>query len=191
MSSLSLGGLPYAGGATYQPNCFCPGGTLRGTNGNDTVHIAKADGLLGALGLYQVTVNGESRLMTKQQLENTTFKLGKGDDTLYVDPNVDVNIKADGGDGNDVLIGGGGNDHLSGGKGNDVIFGGKGRDHLDGGKGHDWLFGGAGNDVIRGGKGRDYIDGGAGFDDVQGGRGRDTIRPDWKDNLGLLLFARN
>ncbi|MEO7244625.1 MAG: hypothetical protein ABIX12_05720, partial [Rubrivivax sp.] len=70
--------------------------------------------------------------MTKQQLEHTTFKLGAGNDTLVVDSNVTADIHADGGSGNDVMVGGGGDDHLSGGTDNDALFGRDGNDHLDG-----------------------------------------------------------
>ena len=47
---------------------------------------------------------------------------------------------ADGGDGNDVLIGGAGNDTLRGGDGDDVLVGGPGDDILDGGAGDNLLF---------------------------------------------------
>jgi Ca2+-binding RTX toxin-like protein len=47
-----------------------------------------------------------------------------------------IAFAADGGDGNDVLIGGAGNDTLRGGAGNDFLFGGPGADTLDGGAGH-------------------------------------------------------
>jgi len=151
-----------------------PERTLNGTSGNDLVHISKAEGLAGCLGLYKVDINGQCQYMTKQQLENTNFKLGKGNDVLVVDPDVNANIKCDGGDGNDLLIGGKGNDCLSGGKGNDIIFGGAGNDKIDGGKGNDWLFGGCGDDTIRGGKGNDHLYGGRGDDTIRGNQGRDV-----------------
>jgi Ca2+-binding RTX toxin-like protein len=47
---------------------------------------------------------------------------------------------ADGGDGNDVLIGGAGNDTLLGGDGDDVLVGGPGDDTLEGGAGDNLLF---------------------------------------------------
>ena len=47
-----------------------------------------------------------------------------------------IAFTADGGDGNDILIGMRGNDTLRGGTGNDVLVGGPGTDTLDGGAGH-------------------------------------------------------
>ena len=194
----------------------CPppaGGALHGTRGDDTVHIAHACGLAGAMGLYEVTLNGRSQLMTRQQLEATEFKLGNGNDTLLVDADVTASIRADGGKGNDVMIGGsgndqfqggkgndiligrGGNDRLHGGKGHDLVLGGRGNDTLQGGKGNDWLLGGRGNDHVNGGRGNDHLYGGRGNDSLDGGRGRDDVRGgpghdnqrfDWHDLLPPL-----
>jgi Ca2+-binding RTX toxin-like protein len=47
---------------------------------------------------------------------------------------------ADGGKGNDLLIGGAGDDTLLGGDGNDILFGGAGNDQLDGGDGHNLVI---------------------------------------------------
>jgi Ca2+-binding RTX toxin-like protein len=51
-----------------------------------------------------------------------------------------IQLTADGGDGNDVLIGGAGNDTLLGGAGDDVLIGGPGQDILDGGIGDNILI---------------------------------------------------
>jgi Ca2+-binding RTX toxin-like protein len=155
--------------------CSDPSNTVYGTSGNDNVHISKAPGLLGALGLLEVNVNGNVQYMTQQQLENTNFALGAGNDTLVVDSNVKADITADGGAGNDVMVGGGGDDCLSGGKGNDVIFGRGGNDRLEGGKGNDYLSGGKGNDCLSGGKGDDWLNGGKGSDSLHGGKGNDHL----------------
>jgi Ca2+-binding RTX toxin-like protein len=142
-------------------------------SGNDNVHISKASGLAGALGYYDVNINGQHQLMSKQQLEATNFHLGAGNDKLVVDSNVTASIHADGGSGNDLMIGGGGNDHLSGGSGNDRIYGRGGNDDISGGSGNDWLSGGNGNDVLRGGSGNDVEFGGNGNDLLLGGSGND------------------
>jgi len=47
-----------------------------------------------------------------------------------------LQLVANGGDGNDVLIGGAGNDVLNGGAGDDVLIGGPGNDILDGQSGN-------------------------------------------------------
>jgi Ca2+-binding RTX toxin-like protein len=47
-----------------------------------------------------------------------------------------IGLSADGGDGNDVLVGGAGNDTLLGRSGDDVLIGGPGQDVLDGGDGN-------------------------------------------------------
>jgi len=49
-------------------------------------------------------------------------------------------LTANGGDGDDVLIGSPGNDTLSGGNGDDVLIGGGGQDILDGGPGNNILL---------------------------------------------------
>ena len=62
-------------------------------------------------------------------------------------------------EGNDCILGGGGNDSawflffhlgLNGGPGNDVILGGPGNDHLIGGAGQDYCYGGGGSDTYTG-----------------------------------------
>ena len=51
-----------------------------------------------------------------------------------------IPFTANGGDGNDILIGGTGNDILLGGAGDDVLIGGPGLDILDGGTGNNILI---------------------------------------------------
>jgi Ca2+-binding RTX toxin-like protein len=160
----------------YVPPPSCgPTNTVNTGCGDDFVHVSKADGLLGCMGYYKVEINGQTQYMTKQQLENTQFNLGKGNDVIVVDQNVNADIHANGGEGHDVMIGGGGDDHFQGGKGNDYIDGRGGNDTIDGGRGHDTLYGGKGNDTIRGGKGNDYINGGDGHDWLEGNQGNDHI----------------
>ena len=154
-----------------------PSNTVHGTGGDDSVHISKASGLAGLLGLYEVNVNGQTSYMTKQQLENTNFELHGGNDTLVVDANVTADITANGGSGDDVMIGGNGDDNLSGGRGDDVIVGRGGNDELSGGRGNDAMFGGRGHDAMFGGRGSDLLVGGKGLDLLLGGRGADWIVP--------------
>lgn len=80
-----------------------------------------------------------------------------------------------GGDGNDVILGGGGVDALSGGTGDDILSGGDAADTLDGGAGNDDLYGGAGSDSLVGGQGDDLLSGDAGNDSLSGGDNNDVL----------------
>lgn len=59
--------------------------------------------------------------------------------------------------------------------GDQVIFGLGGNDHITAGNGKDCLIGGDGDDVLIGGNGKDFIDGGAGTDTCSGGNGKNVI----------------
>jgi hypothetical protein len=74
--------------------------------------------------------------------------------------------EADGGTGNDILLGG---------YSKDTVYGGDGKDYIDGRNGNDKLYGGSNNDLIFGDKGDDFIYGGTGADFLFGGVGRDSI----------------
>ncbi len=105
-------------------------------------------------------------------------------------------LSADGGDGNDTLIGGDADETLSGGPGADRVTGRAGDDTIDGGDGNDVLSGdadeqysdlaGGGDDILRGGGGDDLLvgDGSAqnaaiGRDVLDGGAGVDTVTSGW------------
>jgi Ca2+-binding RTX toxin-like protein len=97
---------------------------------------------------------------------------GDDDDSLYGGIG---NDKLNGDDGNDYLIGGDGNDRLTGSAGDDDLFGGVGRDRLAGGDDDDKLYGNQDNDRLDGGDGKDWLDGGSGSDRLNGGDGNDTL----------------
>lgn len=103
---------------------------------------------------------------------------GNGDDTLT------------GGSGDDQLFGDNGNDTLSGGVGADVLSGGNGDDTLIGGAGADQFFGGRGNDLLiwNPGDGSDKLDGGSGFDTMlfNGGAGAEDFFLSAKDAGSLF-----
>lgn len=63
------------------------------------------------------------------------------------------------------LEGNGGDDLVVGGAGNDELYGDDGEDHLIGGAGNDKLYGGKDDDVLEGGLGADILDGGDGKND--------------------------
>ncbi len=98
---------------------------------------------------------------------------GEGNDVLYGggstfgqpgDANYRPAAVLHGGEGDDEIHGSTGNDHLFGGAGNDFIQGYGGHDRIWGGTGDDWLYGSAGDDILTGGKGDDYLNGQWGSD---------------------------
>lgn len=88
---------------------------------------------------------------------------GSGEDIIY------------GNEGDDRLAGGGDDDMLYGGDGDDKMMGGDGDDLMDGGIGDDMLKGGHGDDEMRGGEGEDLMVAGQGNDVMYGGEGDDKL----------------
>lgn len=66
-------------------------------------------------------------------------------------------IKFEGTDGDDIGVGGAGDDEMKGEDGNDTLYGMAGEDKVEGKEGNDTLFGGTGDDEIKGGKGDDIL----------------------------------
>lgn len=77
----------------------------------------------------------------------TTLSLGDHDDSATVEGG---GVHADGGDGDDRLVGGDDWSTLDGGSGDDQLYGGPGTTLLYGGGGSDLLSGGAGRDLLYG-----------------------------------------
>ncbi|WP_150292018.1 cadherin domain-containing protein [Sphingobium estronivorans] len=125
------------------------------------------------------------------------FWLADGDDIIDLSAHgaggVDYmkDVLVQGGEGNDIIIGGAGKDNLQGDGGNDIIFGWRGSDTISGGAGDDILYGddlgnngisgddtldgGSGNDILYGGRGKDKLTGGDGNDMLYGGAGDDSL----------------
>jgi hypothetical protein len=109
-------------------------------------------------------VTYEFALASVKQLNVQTYG---GDD--YVDNQTSIPMFADGGAGNDVLLGGSGADILYGG-------GGAGNDYLDGRAGNDTLVAGVGTDMLFGDDGNDSLYGAAGGKAYMfGGNGTDSL----------------
>jgi hypothetical protein len=96
-----------------------------------------------------------------------------------------------GGSGNDAVYGGAGNDLVFGESGDDTLWGDEGSDILDAGSGDDFVYAGDGNDILYGGSGldalwgeagNDIIVGQAGNDVLNGGEGNDELWDDFDDN---------
>ena len=110
---------------------------VNATNGNDVVTATGSAGNVSVTGLAaRFDIAGASPTqdtLVINGLAGNDVITGAGlaaDATLF---------QADGGDGNDVLVGGAGDDSLSGAAGDDVLRGGLGADTLDGGTGSNTL----------------------------------------------------
>src|SRR5512132_1816306 len=140
---------------------------INGTDGDDSFGVAASGGhvLVGSADLGSsavdvsevetISVNGSdgADLLTVGDLSATTvtkvvFDAGAGDDILDAAEATRA-LQAEGGAGDDTLIGGAGTDSLDGGAGNDVLLGADGADTLMGEGGDELLGGGTGADVFR------------------------------------------
>jgi Ca2+-binding RTX toxin-like protein len=108
---------------------------LTATNANDTITVTNNNGV--------VTVSGLSTDVTISNFDaNDRLVINGlgGDDVIEASGLFGMQLTANGGDGDDVLIGSPGNDTLTGGNGDDVLIGGGGQDILDGGPGNNILL---------------------------------------------------
>jgi len=108
---------------------------VNGTGGDDVIVIAGDATGTSVVGLSaRVNVTG-----AETANDRLTINALAGDDAVEASglTAAGIQLTADGGAGDDVLIGGDGNDVLLGGNGDDVLIGGPGLDTLDGGDGDD------------------------------------------------------
>jgi Ca2+-binding RTX toxin-like protein len=117
---------------------------------------------------------GDDRIEVDEAITSkVTIYGGQGDDTIYGGGGQD---KIYGGDDDDTIFGRGGNDSLNGGRGDDTVDGGAGRDFISGYTGADILSGGPGDDILFGDQDDDTLNGGGGKDYLSGGPGNDTLK---------------
>ncbi len=95
-----------------------------------------------------------------------------GDNVAYIAFGANIE-NAEGGTGDDTIIGNGLNNYLTGDSGGDDITGAAGNDTIDGGGDADFLIGGDGADSIVGGSEADSLAGGDGDDLLEGGADAD------------------
>lgn len=156
------------------------GNDLQATEGNAKITIDAA--------IQNITVNlggGDDSLtmldMSGAQLNAIQINGESGNDTINLAAANRVGtllIRADGGDGNDMLTGSDFSESLIGGAGDDMVVAGAGDDLLEGGDGNDVLNGGLGNDSSAGGAGNDELIGGDGNDSLIGDSGDDIVNGD-------------
>src|SRR5262245_23442230 len=111
---------------------------VEGTNGSDVVSAEGSNG--------SARVTGRAALVSIAGAEPAMRTLAihalEGDDVVEASALAAnaILFNADGGNGDDILVGSAGNDVLAGGAGDDVLIGGPGLDSLDGGTGNNILI---------------------------------------------------
>jgi Ca2+-binding RTX toxin-like protein len=143
--------------------------TITGTEKADRINVAQ-----GGAGVIVREGSSISRFGKSDQITKIIVNALGGNDRINIRCRLAASV--DGGDGNDLIHGGRGDDVLVGGNGNDRIFGGAGDDSISGGAGRDLLFGGAGDDQLDSSDGR--------RDKLSGGRGKDGATVDESTDLG-------
>jgi Ca2+-binding RTX toxin-like protein len=112
--------------------------TVNGTADSDVITVGGVPGSVSVSGLAaQVNITGSDP--TQDQLVINALA---GDDVVEASGLAAgvIQLTADGGDGDDVLIGSAGDDVLIGGAGDDILIGGPGQDTLNGAPGNDTLI---------------------------------------------------
>ncbi len=133
-----------------------------GTDQGDGTWVLSADDLDGLTLTLPEGQTGEFRLSVQATETETDPDTGE---TATATTSAAINVTYGGAEaGDDILIGGRGDDVIHGEAGDDALFGDRGEDVLYGGAGDDALFGGRGADVIHGGRGDDVLRGGSGVD---------------------------
>jgi Ca2+-binding RTX toxin-like protein len=111
---------------------------VNGTSGDDAVIVVGAAGSTEVLGLpAAVAIAG-----SESALDRVRVNALAGDDVVDATglSALSIQLTADGGANNDILLGGDGADVLLGGDGDDVLIGGPGVDVLDGGPGNNTII---------------------------------------------------
>ena len=104
---------------------------INATNGDDVVIVTGSGGNVSVLGL-----SAQVNISNFEAIDRIIINALAGDDVIEGSGlPAGVSLTANGGNGDDVIIGGAGDDILSGNDGDDVLLGGGGLDVLDGGPG--------------------------------------------------------
>ncbi len=158
------------------------GDTVDGGLGTDILEteIAFADVTLsdGDPGFVFTTVDGVLTTTGVDEFRFADTTLSAADLAAILAPDEPDEIDGDQGDVDDdggQVVGGEANDTLNGGAGEDEVIGAGGNDLITAGAGNDEVSGGQGDDTIRGQAGDDTLNGGGGDDSVLGGIGADTL----------------
>ena len=147
---------------------------MRGTAADDVYYVTGSTDKI-----YEAVNGGQDSVFS-----NVSYALPRNVENLTLTGT--RNIYGWGNNGDNILTGNGGSNHLNGGRGNDAVYGMGGEDKLNGGEGNDKLYGGDGKDSVNGGGGNDMLYGGKGDDILNGGRGDDILRGDMGEDTFIF-----
>ena len=150
-------------------------GVLHVVGSNTENDIVLIKNVSGSIKVYATFNDNNPAVFNSADVTEIQVRTRGGHDIVLTSHNVTQQMTIDGGSGNDLLQGGGGNNLLIGGSGNDALYGDGGNDVLLGGDGNDDLIGGAGDDVLVGGDGNDILLGGTGNDLIIGSDDNDLL----------------
>jgi len=141
-----------------------------GTLNSDTITVTKLTD-----GRVRVNDNGNFKTFAAGAVTSIWAVMSSGSDQLTIDSDLTIPTTLDGGNGDDKITGGSGNEVLLGGAGHDDLRGRNGNDQIEGDAGNDIIRGGNGDDELNGDVGKDVIYGGAGKDELNGGDNNDIL----------------
>lgn len=144
--------------------------TVSATSGDDVIQVTGAGGTAQVFGL-----SAQVSIEHAETGDRLVINGLAGDDVIDASsvPAGSIGLVLNGGDGDDILLGGAGGSSLSGGAGDDVLIGGVGNDTLSGGAGDNILIGGGGADVF----------------DFAAFAGGTIVIDDFEDGVDLLRFS--
>ena len=106
---------------------------VSGTKGDDIIRIMVGNNA-------DVQGNDGNDFIEISSSTNAKVQGGKGDDVIYMMDDVYGKCTIDAGEGNDLVLGGNGNDTIKARSGNNILIGGEGADKITGGRGRDILI---------------------------------------------------
>jgi Ca2+-binding RTX toxin-like protein len=113
---------------------------INATAGDDAITITNNDGVVTVSMVNDAGVTREVTISDFDATDKIVINGLGGDDVINATGLTGMQLTANGGDGDDILIGSAGNDTLTGGAGDDILIGNGGQDILDGGPGGNVIF---------------------------------------------------
>jgi PKD repeat protein len=123
-----------------------------GSTGPDDITVDEvAHGSL-RVSMFERATNSHTNQTFTAALDRIVVYGQEGDDSITISQRIGLTAELYGGDGNDTLTGGGGDNILVGGAGNDTLYGGSGRNLLISGAGNGLVIGGGSDDILIAGR---------------------------------------